>query len=221
MQELKRGKDGKKKMLLLVYLQQSKINESYFSVSSSLIATKEDTKALRWVPWEEAKRYYDFQEAKSRVVSGTMPARKSPSDCRFFQFLLVEEGKVLTVKQQKHLETSRRSKLSALEYNELTKSILSERTTDTMGDLMNVESSRSAKGPPGIDFQELVDDASAADTDEEDGSEGGGVHPTLAALFKEDMGAPSADARSQVAIPMPILHLHRAHHCTNPKKIGT
>ena len=80
MKTLGRGenKDQKKRLLLMAFLKEGKCGERYLSSMESLQVGKEDEKNLRWVPWEECKRWYGEQEAKSRVSSGTIPVRSAP-----------------------------------------------------------------------------------------------------------------------------------------------
>ena len=117
------GKDAKKKMLLLAFLKEGKCGDHYFYETIQLFITREDEKAMQWVPWEKAKNHYGEEEAKARVTGGTLPVRRSRTDNKFFEFLIVSETRKLSAKQQKTLEASRNAKLSLPDYNAMSEAI--------------------------------------------------------------------------------------------------
>ncbi len=134
---LRRGdsKDLKKRLLLLAFLKEGKCGEQYFKAQESLLVTKEDEKSLRWVPWEECKRWYGESEAKARVSSGSLAVRKCPRDTRFFEFLLVSET---ATSQKRVVETARSTKLSKQEYKSLAQGIMAEQDEGMLEDLLNM-----------------------------------------------------------------------------------
>ncbi len=99
-------------MLLIAYLKEGTCGEQYMMVMERLEVSKKTEKALKWVPWEECKRWYGEQEAKARVAAGTVPVRKCPRDQKYFEFLLVEDSTKLTSLQRRVVETARKMKLS-------------------------------------------------------------------------------------------------------------
>jgi hypothetical protein len=176
------NKDQKKRLLLMAFLKEGKCGERYLSSMESLQVGKEDEKNLRWVPWEECKRWYGEQEAKSRVSSGTIPVRKCPKDSRFFEFLLVTDISKLTKVQKRIVETATKSKLSKSEYKNLAQGILGEHSDESLADFFNMAETSAGVSLKDLQAEQSEEEAASDDLNAES------LHPDLKKLMDKGAG---------------------------------
>jgi hypothetical protein len=81
---------------------------------------KEKTKAMLWGTWHEAKAKFGEKEALARLHAKTLPTRRSPTDPRFWEFLIVTDSTQLTTSQRQQFQVLSKQKLSAQEFMGLT-----------------------------------------------------------------------------------------------------
>ena len=86
---------AKKRQLLMAWVMDPKFGQHYMSIQSSVEVSREQTKTLKWLTFEQLKHKHGMAEAAAMIKARTIITRRNPMDKRFWQFLSPEDSQAM------------------------------------------------------------------------------------------------------------------------------
>jgi hypothetical protein len=125
----------------MAWVMDSKFGQHYMSVQSSVVVSREQTKKLKWLTFEQLKNKHGMAEASAMIRARTIIMRRNPMDKRFWQFLSPEDSQAMRMKISKTVEGTQSGKASQAEFTSFEQSMGElELDEDLFNDLMEKNS---------------------------------------------------------------------------------
>jgi hypothetical protein len=132
---------AKKRQLLMAWVMDPKFGQHYMSVQSSVVVSREQTKKLKWLTFEQLKNKHGMAEASAMIRARTIIMRRNPMDKRFWQFLSPEDSQAMRMKVSKKVEGTQSGKATQAEFTSFEQSMGElELDEDLFNDLMEKNS---------------------------------------------------------------------------------